>query len=129
MNTPEIRSRDHLTTASDGMVQVLGTYREIDVRKRTEGEPVYAGHAAIVLDDGTSVYLAAPWSPQAIRSEEERTRHNGQRVAAMGTVVAECPPDPTGAASLTGPCMMLVAAVVSEMLYEAGKGLGGGLGK
>jgi hypothetical protein len=131
MDNPEIRVKVDLSVAHDSMVQVLGTYREVDIRKRPQGEPVYAGHAAVELDDGTLVFLTPPWGAQAIRTDDERATRRGTRVAALGMAVDSCPPDPSGGASIVAPCLMMVAALVAEELYLAGKELGGleGLGE
>jgi len=73
-------------------VVVEGVYEQQDVRMRppTPGA-LYEGHVALVLDDGTHVYLGLQQEPEGRRSVEERERFEHQRVRATGLLFATNP--------------------------------------
>jgi hypothetical protein len=97
--------------ASGQRAAVEGRYRQIDVRMRQKGDPVYAGHAAVMLDDGTEVTLEPVWAEEAIRPAEEIERYDGERVRVTGIVHEQAPEPPEPAASLMSPCVHPVEAV------------------
>jgi len=117
----EVKSLADITAHQGDIVQVIGLYQEVDVRMKKTDPPVLAGHVAILLDDKTSVFLAAPWSSAAVRPAEERDELRDQRVVVTGVVAAQAPPDPRGGASMQVPCMLSVAGIVTEELHEAFK--------
>ncbi len=82
-----------------------GIYTEIDVRKRREGEPVLAGHVALVTDDGQR------WQEAAIRPADERAQWSGRRVRITGAVMSRAPQDPRGSAHPIGPCFVSIEAI------------------
>jgi hypothetical protein len=93
----------------DGAIaRVEGTYQEVDVRRKRTLPPWLAGHAAVVLADGTQVFLEPPWSPDAMRSADERQAWAGRLVAATGTLHRIVPPPPRPVATLREPCLTAV---------------------
>ena len=92
---------------------VRGTYVELDIRKAQAGPPVYAGHAAVRLSDGTLVVLG---TPGPARSQKERDELRDQAVVAEGFVNALCPSD--GGATLELPCLFPLLTVVTPEVYE-----------
>ena len=90
---------------------LLGTYEQVDVRFRKSDPPVYAGHAAVRLSDGTRVMLEPSWSPTAIRPAAERERFSGQVVAVTGQLHARAPAPAQEVAQLIGPCMSPIEAI------------------
>ena len=112
-----VRSLDDLIAHEGDLVDVIGTYVEVDVRQNPEPPAVHAGHAAIELQDGTQVLLYPPWDDSAARSVEEREQFRGVKVVVTGSAGRSAPPDPMGGASLEAPCFALVAGVVPYELY------------
>lgn len=104
-------SLDALSRVSGQRATVEGRYQQIDVRMRQKGDPVYAGHAAVILDDGTEVTLEPVWAAEAIRPAEEIERFDGQRVRVTGVVHEQAPEPPEPTASLMSPCVHPVEAV------------------
>ena len=93
-------------------VSVRGLYSLFDARKHGPDEaPVYDGHVAIILEDGTRVVLEPINSPNAIRSEEEINRFAGRMVVATGVLTKEPPPDPDHPQDLVTPCLSKVEEV------------------
>ena len=125
--TPTLRTEDAavarptlLTTADavpalDGQrVTVLGTYTEVDVSRRHPRDtrpPRLLGHVAVVLSDGRKVYLEPSWSPEALRSEEERAAWRDKPVRVTGTLHARMPEPEVPVASLTAPCLSPVVSL------------------
>lgn len=98
--------------ANDGQrAAVAGTYEQVDVRQRTRGDPVYRGHAAVRLDDGTRVHLEPTWAQDAQRDDDEIERFEGRRVRAVGTVHEEPPDPPRPVAYVVAPCLCPVEQV------------------
>ncbi len=95
----DVRSR------SGQRVILMGTYHQVDIRMRRKPPPVYAGHAAIRLRDGTDVLLEPSWSVAATRSPEEHARYDAKRVQVIGVVQSEAPKPAEPMAYVTGPCM------------------------
>lgn len=87
-----------------------GTYRRVDARMRPTPPAVYAGHAAVELDDGRRVWLEAPWSPEAIRSPTEQALE-GHRVRVTGVLHARPPEAPDPVAMPLVPCLAPVLEV------------------
>jgi hypothetical protein len=106
-----VTSIDALRRASGRRAEVEGRYAQIDVRMRVKGDPVYRGHAAVMLDDGTEVTLEPVWAEQAIRPAEEISRCDGHRVRVTGTAHEQAPEPPEPTASLVSPCISPVDAV------------------
>lgn len=107
----EVKTVADIKATSGQVAAVVGTYVEVDVRKRQSEPPVYKGHAAVRLADGTMVFLSPAWSQDAIRPREEIDAYKDKQVAVLGVVVESCPPDPSGGASLIGPCVTMVMGV------------------
>lgn len=98
--------------ANDGaQVRLVGTYTELDARMKQEPPPVYAGHVAIVLGDGSQVTLLPVWHKDALRPEDEIARLRGQQVEVVGTVFKRAPTDPRGGASPIGPAIFDVKSL------------------
>ncbi|MEQ8468392.1 histidine kinase [Coleofasciculus sp. E1-EBD-02] len=89
-------------------VRLIGQYIQVDVRRWPKPPPRYKGHVAVVLEDGTEVFLYPPWHSEAIRSTNEITRYNNRGVAVVGKIVPECPKSPQPAASIVAPCMLTI---------------------
>jgi hypothetical protein len=106
-----ITSLDDVRRASGERAEVEGTYQQIDIRMRVKGDPVYLGHAAVILDDGTEVTLEPSWAEEAIRPRDEIDRCEGHRVRVVGTVHEEAPEPPEPAAALMSPCVRPVESV------------------
>lgn len=92
-------------------VTLTGTYHQVDVRMRRKPPAAYAGHAAIRLRDGTDVLLEPTWSSAAIRTSEEHTRYEEQRVQVIGVVHHEAPKPVELVAYVTGPCVSPVEEI------------------
>jgi len=112
---PDIETREDIKTHAGDTVLVRGTYVEIDVRKRKTEPPVYAGHAAVRLGDGTLVLLGPPGNAVAIRSEKERDELRDEEVVASGFLNAICPAGP--GASLQVPCLYPFLYVVTPEIH------------
>ncbi len=117
----EVKSLADIKANQGDIVQVIGLYQEVDVRKKQTVPAVLQGHVAILLDDKTSVFLGAPWSASAVRSAAERDELRDERVVVTGVVAARAPADPRGGASMQVPCMISVAGIVTEEFHEAFK--------
>ena len=94
-------------------VRLIGDYQEIDVRMLREGPSVHAGHVAIALEDGVRVLLEPVWEPLALRPAAERKRFAGVRVAVVGLLFAEAPPDlhHPQTANLLMPCISDIRSI------------------
>ena len=108
---PAVESMDALADHPVEQVRLIGRYTQIDIRKRPNTSPVYAGHVAIVLDDGTEVLLYPVWHSEARRPADEITRFDKQRVVVVGTVYPEAPNGSGGAANLLLPCVTEVESI------------------
>jgi hypothetical protein len=108
---PAVRGRADVSAHDGELARVFGTYREVDVRMRPEGEPRLVGHVAIELADGKRVSLLPVWDDDARRPEAEVARFRGRAVVVVGTVEERAPEDPDGGASPTGPCVWDVKAL------------------
>jgi hypothetical protein len=98
--------------AADGAeAEVVGTYGQVDVRMRQKGEPVYRGHAAVTLEDGTLVTLEPVWSEAALRPAEEIERCDGKSVVVRGTLHAQAPEPDEPVATIVSPCVSPVLSV------------------
>ena len=90
-------------------VTVEGVYEQQDVRMRPPTpEPLYEGHVALVLSDGTKVFLYPQQKPEALRSEDERARFDHQRVRATGLLYAK---NPGPGAVIDAPCLADVSTI------------------
>ena len=86
---PIVTSGAEVRANLSAYVVVEGVYEQQDVRMRpSPPEPLYEGHAALVLDDGVKVYLGLQQEPEGRRSAEERERLENQRVRATGLLFA-----------------------------------------
>jgi hypothetical protein len=89
---PIVISGDDVRANLSEYVVVEGVYEQQDVRMRpSPPEPLYEGHAALVLDDGVKVYLGLQQEPEALRSAEEREGFENRRVRATGLLFATNP--------------------------------------
>ncbi len=89
---PLVTSGDEVRANLSTYVVVEGVYEQQDVRMRPPTpEPLYEGHAALVLGDGVKVYLGLQQEPEGLRSAEERERFENQRVRATGLLFATNP--------------------------------------
>lgn len=123
---PEVcRTAQDLAELDGRPGEVEGRYTEIDVRQRPRGRPVHRGHVTLTLVDGTRVLVEPVWAEPAIRPYEERQALAGHMVRVRGTVHAEAPDDPDGAASLRLPCVAGIEEI--RPLGRAGFGSEGAL--
>ena len=91
--------KQHVST----YVIVEGVYEQQDVRMmRVAPEQLFEGHAAVILGDGTPVYLYPPQKPEARRSAAERERFEHRRVRATGLLYATIPGP---GAAIQAPCL------------------------
>ena len=89
---PIVTSDDDVRANVSTYVVVEGVYEQQDVRMRpSPPEPLFEGHAALVLGDGVKVYLGQQQKPEGRRSAEERERFEHQRVRATGLLFATNP--------------------------------------
>jgi hypothetical protein len=102
--SPVVKIKADIETYAGDTALIYGTYVEIDTRKASTSPPVYAGHAAVQLADGTQILLGAYWQDSAIRPEKERNQLRDKEVIAEGLLHPICPPNPAGA-SLEVPCL------------------------
>ena len=108
---PTVTTQDDIPLHFGSVVTVVGRYTQLDMRKAKTGDPVYNGHAALALSDGTTVMLEQPWSDKAIRSSEEITRCDGKNVHVIGMIWPHPGPHPDGAATLRIPLVTDVQSV------------------
>jgi len=108
---PQVTTQDDIRLHFGTVVMVVGSYAQLDMRKAKTGDPVYSGHAAVALSDGTTVMLEQPWSDKAIRSSEEITRCEGKAVHVIGMIWPQPGPHPDGAATLQIPLVTDVQSV------------------
>jgi hypothetical protein len=106
-----VTSIDKLRQTSGRRAEVEGRYAQIDVRMRIKGDPVYLGHAAVMLDDGTEVTLEPVWAEHAIRPADEIARCDGHRVRVTGTAHEQAPEPPEPTATFAAPCISPVDSV------------------
>lgn len=100
-----IRDIAGLAARAGETARVEGVYQPIDVRRDQTPPASYAGHAMLVLDDGTRVLLGAVWDPTARRSADEHTRLDGRRAIATGVVHPLGVEPPGGGAVPELPCL------------------------
>jgi hypothetical protein len=105
------RSRTDLFRLPDGPATIECTYREVDVRRKPAPPPRFAGHAAVVLDDGEQVFLEPAWSGAAIRPEEERHLWSGRKVLVRGTLHHVAPPPERPIAAIRSACVSPVLEI------------------
>jgi hypothetical protein len=90
-------------------VVVEGVYEQQDVRMRPPTpEPLYEGHVALILGDGTRVFLYPPQKPEARRSEQERERLEHRTVRATGLLFATIPGP---GAAINAPCLADISSI------------------
>ena len=113
-DAPSISSGSEISAHDGKKVVLKGTYTQIEVRKRhprDERPPEYTGHVAITLDDGEQVFLEPTWADASIRSEDERSRFDGQPVEVTGTLHSQQPEPEIPVAMPMGPCIAGVESI------------------
>lgn len=108
---PRCETLQDVQTLSGRQVLLVGTYQQVDMRMRPKPPPLYQGHVAVVLSDGTQVLLEPSWSKAAIRSHEEREQYDGSRVEITGVIHARSPAPPEMMAYVTGPALSPVERI------------------
>jgi hypothetical protein len=108
MSPPVVRSHEEVDQHAGGEAVVEGLYEPQDVRVRPVGEPEYRGHAAVVLADGTCVFLCAPSEGEALRPSDEIARFGGRTVRASGTLLAG---NPDKGAAIDAPCLVQITSI------------------
>jgi hypothetical protein len=109
-----VTSEDELQAAAGAVAELVGRYGQLDVRMRQKGDPVYLGHVALTLADGTLVTLEPIWSDAARRPAEEIERWDGQEVVVRGLLHAEAPEPPEPQATIVSPCVSPVEAIEAQ---------------
>jgi hypothetical protein len=100
---PVIASGDEVKQHVSTYVTVEGVYEQQDVRMmQVDPDQLFEGHAAVILGDGTPVYLYPPQKPEARRSAAERKRFEHRRVRATGLLYANIPGP---GAAIRAPCL------------------------
>lgn len=87
---------------------VEGVYEQQDLRMMPVGPPQHLGHVALVLEDGSLVFLYPPETPEARRRDEEIQRFEHKRVRASGFLHPSVPQE--GAVPLGG-CLVDIEAI------------------
>ena len=88
---------------------VEGVYEQQDVRMMpVDPAQLFEGHAAVVLSDGTPVYLYPPQKPEARRSATERERFEHRRVRVTGLLYASIPGP---GAAIRAPCLADISTI------------------
>ena len=91
------------------VVHVEGTYEQLDVRMlQTDPDTLFVGHAGIVLDDGTPVFLYPPQDDESLRSAEEIARFEHRRVRATGFLLSR---NPRPGAAMIAPVLVDVTSI------------------
>jgi len=111
----EVRTGADVPGRAGETVVVRGTYIELDVRKAQTDPPLYKGHAALRLADGTLVLLLAPSEPDALRPQSEREELRGAEAVAEGMLHEVCPGE---GARLELPCLSPLLYVVAPDLHD-----------
>lgn len=112
----QVRNTTDCISKNGSMVEVFGTYQKVAMGKAPDAEP--DGHAAVRLDDGTLIHLQPPWQVTAVRSPDELSKFDGQRVVAKGILLAECPPPPDGRAYAKVPCLFSEIVLLEQSTYD-----------
>lgn len=93
------------------MVTIEGTYMELNVNKRSDRPPVYAGRAAVLLSDGSSVILDI--DDAGIRNQKEIETFRDRVVRATGRFEPYCTAWGGGLeASIIGPCLRDITSII-----------------
>ena len=108
---PRCETKKDLSALAEKRARVVGTYHQLDTRMRKQGAPVYRGHAAVRLGDGTEVLLEPTWSQAAIRDQQERDQFDGKSVEVTGTLHSQPPQSPDQAAQIVAPCVSPVEPI------------------
>jgi hypothetical protein len=108
-----LRSGARLFAHAGTTVCLEGVYWPVDVRRHRPLPEVYAGHAMLVLADGTHVLLGAVWDPPSRRSVEEHARLDGRRAVALGVLRPFGIESPEGGAVPVLPCLHPLEAVIA----------------
>ncbi|HBK66046.1 MAG TPA: hypothetical protein DD000_21805, partial [Cyanobacteria bacterium UBA11166] len=97
-------------------VIVIGKYTQKDVRYNpfNLSPPIYEGNVAVILPDGTGVYLYPTWHKKAIRPAKEIAMYENHLVAIVG-IISKSIPDPPNSrypiAKLLSPCTLTIDAI------------------
>lgn len=102
---PAVTTSTDVGTNDGAQVRLVGVYTELDARMKQDPPPVYAGHVAIELADGSKVTLNPVWHKDALRPEDEIKLLRGKRVEIVGMIFKRAPADPRGGASPIGPAI------------------------
>jgi hypothetical protein len=106
---PVVTSQEGVDAHGGDYATVEGVYEQQDVRMMQVNPPtLYAGHAAVVLDDGVCVFLEAPQEDAAIRGADEIARFEHRTVRASGLLLAG---NPSEGAAIDAPCLTDVASI------------------
>ena len=106
-----VTSGSEIEAAAGATAEVVGRYGQLDVRMRQKGDPVYRGHTALTLEDGTLVTLEPAWSDAALRPADEIERCDGKTVVVTGTLHAQAPEPEEPIATIVSTCVSPVESV------------------
>lgn len=108
---PTVLSQEDIDENALEQVRLIGRYTQIDVRKRPSASPIYNGHVALLLDDGTEVLLYPIWHSEAKRSADEIAQYQNRKVIVIGTIFPKSPGSPDNVANLVMPCLTEVKSI------------------
>ncbi|HVV84542.1 MAG TPA: hypothetical protein VHE35_15845 [Kofleriaceae bacterium] len=108
---PRVASYADLASQDGNRVRLTGTDGERDVRMRQAPPPVYLGHVAITLADGTAVGFLTPWSQDGPRPQAEIDELAGKKVEVVGNIFLRGVPHPEGGAAPMSPTIVDVKAL------------------
>ncbi len=113
---PALRSIEDLRALDGQRVRAVGTWEQYDPRKLPRGAPLYMGHCRLRLaDEATAAVLVLPmWADEARRPMDEVALYEGRSVEIVGTAVLRAPSAPDGRASVVGPCLIEVEAILAD---------------
>lgn len=94
----------------DVEVQLVGRYQEMNVNKRTQGDPIYNGRVQIMTQD--SIYVMLETHETGLRQASEIEQYRGKIVAVHGTLNDNCLAWGNGEiASIVGPCIRDIKSI------------------
>jgi hypothetical protein len=106
---PIVRNESDVKAYAGAVADVEGIYQQEDVRMMQVDPPVlFRGHVVVVLEDGCKVFLYAPASPDALRSQAEIQAHEHKKVRVRGLLY---PTIPQPGAIQVAPCLVDVQSI------------------
>lgn len=113
---PVIRNRGEFLSASPGRVELIGFYRQADVRMKQTGDPVYRGNVFIELEENFKVLFFPLWFKESQRPADEINRFEGKLVRVICDIVKEAPESPDSSSNLVMPSIVSFDSI--ELISE-----------